>query len=144
LNGGDVMRVLTAALFFAAIAPVAASAENIDLKTGGWEIVTVMPDGQVGPKQQQCLSDQDLHDMRMFLPPETEANCTIQGQSQTKTTLELREVCSGPRASTLTISIKADNPKKFVVNLTATANGTTQKAQMSARWIQDSCEGFSQ
>jgi len=138
------MRVLTAALICAAFLPAAASAEEIDLKTGGWEIVSVMPDGQVGPAQKECLSAEDLHNMRMFLPPESEANCTLQGQSQTKTTLELKEVCTGPRSSTLTISIKADNPKKFVATLTASANGTTQKAQMSARWLQDSCEGFSQ
>ena len=138
------MRVLTAALLCAVILPGAASAQQIDLKTGGWEIVSVMPDGQVGPTQKECLSAEDLHNMRMFLPPESEANCTLQGQSQTKTTLELKEVCTGPRASTLTISIKADNPKKFVATLTASANGTTEKAQMSARWLQDGCEGFSQ
>ena len=138
------MRILTAALLCAVTLPGAASAEQIDLKTGGWEIVGVMPDGQVGPAQKECLSAEDLHNMRMFLPPESEANCTLQGQSQTKTTLELKEVCSGPRPSTLTISIKADSPKKFVATLTASANGTTQKAQMSARWLQDSCDGFSQ
>ncbi|HXZ68120.1 MAG TPA: DUF3617 family protein [Alphaproteobacteria bacterium] len=137
------MRVLTAALLCAAVLPAAALAEQIDLKTGGWEIVNVMPDGQIGPTQKECLSAEDLHNMRMFLPPESEANCTLEGQSQTKTTLELKEICSGARASTLTISIKADNPKKFVAILTASANGTTQKAQIRARWIQDGCEGFS-
>jgi len=136
------MRSLAGALLCVAAFPAAASAEQIDLKTGGWEIVSVMPDGQVGPTQKECLSAEDLHNMRMFLPPDSEAACTLQGQSQTKKTLELKEICAGPRASTLTISIKADNPQKFVATLTATANGTTQKAQMSARWIQDSCDGF--
>jgi hypothetical protein len=136
------MRILAAALVCAAILPAAASAEPIDLKTGGWEIVSVMPDGQVGSTQKECLSAEDLQNMRMFLPPESEANCTVQGQSQTKTTLDLKEVCAGPRPSTLTISIRANSPKKFVVTLTASANGTTERAQMSARWIQDTCEGF--
>ena len=136
------MRFSAAALACALVLPSVASAAQIDLKTGGWEIQNVLPNGQVGAPQKQCLSAEDLKNMRMFLPPESEANCTMQGDSQTKTTLEVKEICTGTRPSTLTISIKADNPKKFVATLTATANGAVQSIQMSARWIQDSCEGF--
>jgi hypothetical protein len=137
------MRFSAAMLACALALPSIASAAQIDLRTGGWEIQNSLPNGQVGAPQKQCLSAEDLQNMRMFLPPESESECTLQGENQTKTTLELKETCNGAHPSTLTISIKADNPKKFVATLTATANGAVQTIQMSARWLQDSCEGFS-
>ena len=82
--------------------------------------------------------------MRMFLPPDSEANCVLQGVNQTRTSLDMREICTGLKPSTLTISIKAKDPKQFVARLTASANGTTEHMQMNAKWIQDSCDGFTE
>lgn len=136
------MRLWFAALACALTLPATAMAAQIDLKTGGWHIVSIQPDGTKGAVQKECLSEKDLQDMRMFLPPDSEADCKVQGVSQTKTSLEMKATCTGEMPGTLSISIKADNPKKFVATLTALAGGTTQSMKMSADWVQDSCDGF--
>lgn len=136
------MRLWTVALAGALVVPAAANAEQIDLKIGGWNIVGIEASGKAGPVQKECLSEKDLQDMRMFLPPDSEDDCKVQGINQTKTSLVMQAVCGGAQPSTLKISIKAANPKNFTVTLTASANGKTQTAQMNASWVQDSCEGF--
>ena len=136
------MRLSIALLACAVLLPAAAMAEQIDLKVGGWQVVKVQPDGSTGEVQKECLSEKDLHDMRMFLPPDSENECKVQGINQTKTSLQMQATCTGEMPGTLNISIKADNSKKFVATLTAVVNGATQSMKMSADWIQDSCEGF--
>ena len=161
-----------AAIAFGLALPGTVLADNLDVKTGAWEMTTTivtkglaMPadamSGMSAEQQKQmqammqmytkptttvkksCVTKEDLDQDRM-LDTQDQEKCRQDIVSKSTTKLVVKLSCSAPEPSTATMTIQATSPEAIVssIDMVQEKTGGNVHIDMKGRWLGASCAGI--
>lgn len=128
------------------VLPLAASAQTLAVKTGGWEMThNMVIDGKAETSvDKSCVKKSDLDSMDAFVKSE---QCTHNVKTRTPTRWALTSTCSGQGVQSKSeIDLAVGSPESItmkVVSEVKSGNKTQMmRIETTGRWRSASCAGF--